>query len=381
MGRRAAAVTGTGRVDRDDLLARVDLERLLDALTGTSATRQRRWHCPDQGHPDEHPSVSVHVAADGVQRWRCWSGGHGGTAIDAVIAARGGDIGEAMRWLADHYANLPVIERPPAPPPAPLGRPDQAVVDYAQRAAQLLWTPAGQTQRAWLAARGLHEPVLRANQVGADPGRRWLARRKGLPRGWPAVVYPSLDRQGRVTYVQARYLEPVPGRSKYDNPAGPMATNPRLAWTRPVGEPRPGVVVICEGTADALIAAQAGFRSVGVLGAAYPDERIADRLVRVREVDAEIASATIVICFDADQPGRHGADRLINLLVDREVSAVSVTPPEGCDLTTWAATTPDWSRHLPATATPPTPQPTVTPQDPSVGPVLPPVAEWSLEIS
>ena len=48
------------RVDRDELLARVDLRALLDALTGAAGERGR-WHCPDRDHPDAHPSVTVGV--------------------------------------------------------------------------------------------------------------------------------------------------------------------------------------------------------------------------------------------------------------------------------------------------------------------------------
>ena len=83
-----------------------------------------RWHCPDRDHPDEHPSVTMQVDGDGVQRWRCWSGGHGGTAIDAVMAAHHVDAGGAIRWLAERYTNLPITDRPPPTPPAALGHPD-----------------------------------------------------------------------------------------------------------------------------------------------------------------------------------------------------------------------------------------------------------------
>src|SRR3954451_4057484 len=160
-----------GHVDRDELLACVDLEALLDALVEPADTR-RRWHCPERDHPDEHPSVSVRVSPDGVQRWRCWSGGHGGTAIDAAVAARGLDTGGAIRWLAASYATLQPVARRDPTPLAPFGHPDPAVATYAQRAATFLWTKAGEPQRAWLAERGLEPEVLRANRVGADPGRR-----------------------------------------------------------------------------------------------------------------------------------------------------------------------------------------------------------------
>ena len=75
------------RIDRNELLRSIALERVLDSLSGP-AERNRRWHCPDLQHPDHHPSVTVTTGHDGIQRWRCWSGGHHGTAIDAVMAAQ-----------------------------------------------------------------------------------------------------------------------------------------------------------------------------------------------------------------------------------------------------------------------------------------------------
>ena len=80
---------GDHPIDRDELLARTDLAQVLDALTtGHGDGHRRTWNCPEPDHPDVHPSVTIHTDRHGVQRWRCWSGGHGGTAIDAVIAAR-----------------------------------------------------------------------------------------------------------------------------------------------------------------------------------------------------------------------------------------------------------------------------------------------------
>lgn len=338
------------RVDRDELLSRVDLPALLDALCGAAGERGR-WHCPDRDHPDAHPSVTVSVDGAGVQRWRCWSGGHHGTAIDAVVAAHRVSVGDAMRWLADRDGSWP-IESPTAAsgaasaPPPPAGVPGRAVVEYVQRAERLLWTPAGAAQREWLTSRGLDEEVLRVNRVGADPGRRFLPRPKGLPGGWPAVVFPALSPGGTVTYVQARYLDPPPGRDKYDNPARRHASNPRVAWLHPVGPARPGLLVVTEGVADGLVAAQAGFATVGVLGSQYPDARVVEAITATIERSPRLDGSTVVVCFDADRAGRAGAERLCALLGERDVPHRAVSPPEGLDLTAWAARDAEWPSRL-----------------------------------
>ena len=352
-----------GGVDRSDLLARVDLRALLDHLSGP-ADRGGKWGCPDRDHPDEHPSVTVRVDRAGTARWRCWSGGHSGTAIDAVIAAQGCDVGTAMRWLADRYGNLPPQPARPPATPARVGAPDRAVVDYVRRAELLLWTAAGTPQRDWLAARGLGEAVLRANRVGADPGRRFLPRPKGLPGGWPAVVYPALSAAGEITYLQARYLTPPEGRSKFDNPAARLAANPRVTCTVATGAARPGgLLVVCEGAGDALIAAQAGYRSVGVLGALYPDAVVVDAIAAVA-AGGDVSQ--VVVCFDNDPAGTAGGGRLCELLDGRGLAAVSVTPPEGLDLTGWATSGGDWTASLDATNPTPAPAPMAV-REPAAG--------------
>lgn len=334
----------TYRIDRDELLRRVELTEVLDALStgGFERNGRRAWRCIDPAHPDKNPSVKVSVDRTGTQRWRCWSGGHGGTAIDAVMVAKSMSVGDAIRWLDDHHAHLDTIPRQPAPPPKPIGRPDPEVAAYVHRAHRLLWTPAGEPVRAWLHSRGLHDDVLKANIVGADPGRRYLPRPRGFPGGRPAVVYPALDRSGEPTYFQARFLDPLRGRPKYDNPARRWASNPRVAWTTPPEHTsRRHALVVTEGIADALVAAQAGFTAVGVLGSQYPDERVADAIAE------HAADRDLAVCFDADDAGRRGAERLTNLLSERGAGdLIDVVPPSGFDLTDWALSDSNWADSI-----------------------------------
>lgn len=335
---------GSFAIDRNDLLARVDLVAVLDGLSpGEGQGRGRQWRCPSTGHEDINPSVKVSTDSAGTQRWRCWSGGESGTAIDAVMAAKSLPVGEAIRWLNDNYAHLEVLERRPGPESRPVGAPAAEAVDYVRRCEKLLWSGSGRDVRDWLHARGLRDEVLRANRVGADPGRKFLPRPKGLPGGWPAAVFPALDRRGQITYFQARFLQPPASRDKYDNPSRRWAANPRVAWTTtpPTVDSRRDVLVVTEGAPDALIAAQAGFVSVAVLGSMYPDGRVADEIAGfVRDHDVAVA-----VCFDCDvsESGAKGAAKLIELLNDRDVGDIAnVSPPDGMDLSDWAAVSNEW---------------------------------------
>lgn len=363
----APSSSGPHRVDRDDLLARINLADVLDAVTTSDGVGTRRaWHCPEPSHPDRHPSVTINVDRHGVQRWRCWSGGHGGTAIDAVIAARNLPVGDAMRWLAEHHTHLEPVPHPPPPTARPVGEPAAEVIDYVGRCEKLLWSASGARIRDWLHERGLSDEVLHVNRVGADPGRRFLPRPKGFPAGWPAAVYPALDPDGSILYFQARLIDPPAGRDKYDNPARHWASNPRLGWVHPARRsPANGVLVVTEGIADALVAADSGLRAVGILGSTYPDRRIAEHINEV--VTGQNRFDRVVVCFDADTAGRSGARRLVEALtIHTSLDVALVEPPNGMDLTQWAASSPDWRTFVAP------PDPTATPNrqaNPTTSPI------------
>lgn len=343
------------RWDRDELLARTDLQALLDEISGPSARHGHaaRWHCPAADHDDLHPSVSVYVDRRGVERWRCWSGGHGGTAIDAVAVARRIGVKEAVEELARRTGLQPgEVERPrfarkvrQAPDPVPLS-PD--VVRYVEACASILWKPAGRPVLDYLVSeRGLEPEVLRLNRVGADPGPDVLRRARGLPHGGVGAVFPVLDRTGEVAYCQTRYLAAGEGRSKYDNPAGRLGQNPRVGWVRPSGSPRTPVLV-CEGLPDAYAAGAIGYDAVALLGVVHATDAVAARLV------ADIGERPAIVALDGDAAGRDAAKKLCSLLAARGTMVVDFLLPPGSDLNSWIRS----ARDVPALGHPrPEPQP------------------------
>jgi hypothetical protein len=218
------------------------------------------------------------------------------------------------------------------------------VARYAHACERILWTHTGDPLREWLHARGLGDDILRANHVGADPGRTMLRRQRGLPYGaTPAVTFPALDPAGQVRYLQARYLNPAPDGPKYDNPAGYLGSNPRAAWTIPIGSGSGDALVVCEGIPDALTAAQAGYPSVGILGAQYPDASIGHRIASA----AERLQLPVVAVIDADPAGRLWGERLAHHIHEAGGSVHLVEPPTaGLDLNDWARQDPAWTRQV-----------------------------------
>ena len=210
----------------DDVLARTDLANLLDDLAEPAmfATRGRRWHCPLPEHEDNHASVTVYTDHRGHQRWRCWSGDndHRGDAVDLVRVTQRLPRTEALDWLATRAGMMPEQPLPPIVKREPSVRTgaetplDPTVVRYVEACERILWTTTGRPVLDWLHGRGFGDDLLRANRIGCDPGRQMMQRQRGLAYGGSiGAVFPALNEQGDVHYVQTRYLEPGDG-PKYD---------------------------------------------------------------------------------------------------------------------------------------------------------------------
>jgi DNA primase len=277
--------------------------------------------------------VTVSVDRRGVERWRCWSIGHGGTAIDALYHARGVNYRDALEELARRAGVTPDEPRVrPVRRPLLPRQPDDlqpAAVKYVEACEQVLWEPAGQSILEYLVdERGLDPDVLRANRVGADPGSRTLRRSGGLPKYGPGAVFPALDAAGRLVYFQTRYLNPGPNRSKYGNPASRHGPNPRLAWTRPAAEAKEPVV-ICEGFPDAYIANGAGYDAVAVLGTANATLALAEQLA------PQLQRRPAILAFDGDDAGRTATSHLRAGLERCGIMVVELPLPSGTDLNSW----------------------------------------------
>lgn len=336
-----------------DVLERTDLSVLLDELARSTNRlgAGRRWHCPLPDHDDHRASVTMYRDRRGHERWRCWSGDHRGDAVDLVATVTSRDRAEAVEWLANRAGMIPDRPLPPIrkkrtpKPAAPAAVMNPIVADYVNACTRILDSVGGRDVRVWLHDRGLGDDTIHANRIGADPGRDLMRRARGLPYGASlAATFPVFDAVGNLTYVQARYLDvDVVGR-KYDNPAASVAPHPRLGFTVAPGELRDGPVLVCEGMPDALIAAQEGFQSVGLLGAHTPDESVGIRLAN--HLDNLDPQHGVVLVTDPDPAGRRLAATLAPMLTERGHDPIVFTPPDGADLNAWALRDYSWPDRL-----------------------------------
>jgi DNA primase len=109
---------------------------------------------------------------------------------------------------------------------------------------------------------------------------------------------------------------------------------------------QPGQLLICEGIPDALIAAQAGYRSVGLLGTNALDPTVAARIANVATRDN--LDITIITDNDDNGVGKHLGQQLsFGLRVQGCIAGV-LEPPDGHDLSTWASHEGRWSDRLAA---------------------------------
>jgi hypothetical protein len=326
----------------DDVLARTDLADLLDQLAEPAmfATRGRRWHCPLPDHDDHHASVTIHTDHRGHQRWRCWSGdnNHRGDAIDLVSVTQRLDRVSALDWLAARNGMIPDIPMPSIARREPVVRPpvdtplDPCVIRYVEACEKILWRPTGRPVLEWLNGRGFDDDLLQANRVGCDPGREMMQRQRGLAYGGSiGAVFPALNEQGDVHYVQTRYLNPGTG-PKYDNPSAVLATNPRLAWPTSEAARAATDCVLCEGVPDGLTAAALGFPAIATLGSQAVGARA---VARVTDFVAR-NEFNVTIVNDNDDAGKSWGDHWAVALAKRGIGSCRIEPPqEGLDLNAW----------------------------------------------
>jgi hypothetical protein len=319
-------------------------DELLGPRTGTG--RMPTWRCPNPHHAQtgRTPPLSVFTSRRGEQRWRCHGCGTGGTAIDLLTATRHLTVREAFDQLAQRAGHHPQPDTStPAPRPAAIhservGCTEPAALNaYVTDCARILWEPAGQAVRRWLTdERRLPADVLRTNRIGADLGWQHQPRPDGMPKVAGAVL-PVIHR-GSAVYAQIRVLHPWTGGSRYYNASDDLATNPRIARSRPARCLHPEILVT-EGHIDGLSAAAAGYRAVSVLSAGYPDPTVALALARLPH--------PLVVVFDPDGRGRAGAERLTTLL-DAHRRAPRLLQLDEGDLNDNLRQSRDWQRDLAA---------------------------------
>lgn len=273
---------------------------------------ERTALCPF--HDDRQTSLAVNVETG---LWTCYAGCGGGDAFSFYQRAHSADFPAAKTALAE-LAGVKMTNRsggqvvpirredraakpkPDEPPPIP----DELVTEYHQA---LLDRPKALD---FLRERkGISEATVRAYELGYDGER---------------IVIPVRDASGAVRNLRRYHPDQKPKMLPYQKGYGAVRLWPLAALDA-------DELVFCEGEWDCMLARQLGLNAITQTGGAGtwdPDDEWAP-LFRAK---------TITVCYDHDEPGRKGAERVARelALVAAEVRIVELPlEGDGEDLSDW----------------------------------------------
>jgi DNA primase len=330
-----------------DVVAAADMVEVVSGRTQLRRASGSRYmgRCPF--HEERTPSFSVNPVD---KLYYCFGCGKGGDVISFVRESENLDFVGAIEWLGERF-RVPLEYEEVSPQIDAARRRRERIYALLEQTTsffeRLLWEDAvAEPVRAYLAERGLGEPVAREFRLGLSPGRGLAekAAEKGFTidelraaglatvRGgdyFPRrLMFPLCDARGRVVGFQARKLsDDDPLRGKYVNSPegdlfhkGSILYGLHLAKTAISKQDRAAVV---EGNTDVIALRQAGFESVvASMGTALTERQVRElgRLTR-----------KVFLCFDADAAGQDATLRGMELAAGFGFEVKVVTLPRGQD--------------------------------------------------
>lgn len=320
--------------------ARSDLRRVGGRYTGL---------CPF--HEEHTPSLSVSPEKGVYYCFGCQASGDGIAFVQAVEAL---SFPEAVESLASRYG-IELAREEEDPRTEERRRRRERLQALVERAAayyaRYLWeAEEAREARAYLAARGLGEEVLRSFAVGFAPGagdRVLLAARRDqvreeemtaaglVQRGRDGrladrfrgrVTFPLTDARGRVLGFGARAMREGQQPKYLNTSENELYHKGRhlfgLDHARAAAA-RAGRIVVVEGYTDVLALHQAGLtESVAIMGTSLTTDQLGE-LSR--------AARTIFLALDADSSGREAMLRAGQAAAERGVELRVVALPDGRD--------------------------------------------------
>jgi DNA primase len=299
-------------------------------------------------HQEKTPSFSV---SPDRGTYHCFGCSVGGDAISFVEETEGVDFVGAIEWLADRF-NVQLEYEETSPQADAERRRRTRLRELLEQAAvfyeRYLWeSGAGEPVRAYLAQRGLGEPVCREFRLGLSPGGDSLARkarekeftrndlaaagllsRRGSDYFQNRLMFPLTDARGRVIGFQARKLrEDDPLRGKYVNsPEGELFHKSAVLYGLHLGRAaiaKQDRAVVVEGNTDVIALRQAGLEPVvASMGTALTEQQLKE-LVRLTQ--------RLFLCFDSDAAGEEATLRGMELALQRGFDVKVVSLPKGKD--------------------------------------------------
>lgn len=284
-----------------------ELQRLRDLPVGEGLLQRLgitlshgRFLCP--AHADHTPSASI---SKKTGRWKCWSCGAGGSALDLTMLVLNNSFIDAARFLADEE-NVILTEYKPK-----VVEPSREVTFDASRYVRFFEHPwLSEAARKFL----FEERMLDPRVVSWCRLTSWQDR-----QGVNWLQIPYYDMEGRLIGVQNRNLDG--GQPRFRFPAGcsqlSMYNLPMLKLLNPGDE-----CWIAEGCSDALSHMSDHHKVVSIASATLLQPKDKQLL---QEITARL-SIRWRMSPDADSPGLKLFEQLKKILPNLEY----VPLPEGC---------------------------------------------------
>ncbi|HEY9080295.1 DNA primase [Magnetovibrio sp.] len=310
----------------DDLRERIGLADVVGRRTRlTKKGREHQGLCPF--HKEKTPSFTVN---EDKGFYHCFGCGAHGSAFDFVMETEGLNFREAVEKLASEVGMQVPQDSPEERQRAERKNTLYDVVEAACRHyEQALRSPEGAHALAYLRGRGLSDQTIAKFRLGFAPDRRdgmktalggqgiqeaelvaagmIIKRDDGstYDRFRGRVMFPILDRRGRVVAFGGRILGSDKGVAKYLNsPETDLFHKGRLLYAMDSAQvaARAGqTLIVTEGYMDVIALYQAGFEgAVAPLGTALTEEQI----LELWKITPEP-----VLCFDGDNAGLRAAVR------------------------------------------------------------------------
>ena len=335
----------------DELRERIGLADIVGRRTRlTKKGREHTGLCPF--HKEKTPSFTVN---EDKGFYHCFGCGAHGSAFDFVMETEGLNFREAVEKLAAEAGMQVPQDSPQERERAERKKTLYDVVDLACQYFQaMLRNPQGQQGLDYLRGRGLTEQTLQKFRLGYAPDKRdgvkqalgahgikeaeliaaglIIKRDDGstYDRFRGRVMFPILDRRGRVVAFGGRILDKDAKAAKYLNsPETDLFHKGRLLYamdTAQVAARAGQPLVVTEGYMDVIALSQAGFEgAVAPLGTALTE----DQILELWKITPEP-----VLCFDGDNAGQRAASRAAERalpLIKAGVGLKFATLPEGED--------------------------------------------------
>jgi DNA primase len=330
-----------------DVVAASDIVEVVSQRTALRRASGQRYtgRCPF--HEERTPSFSVNPVE---KLYYCFGCGKGGDIVSFVRESDNLDFVGAIEWLAERFRVTLEYEETSPQAEAARSRRDRLYALLEQATAfyeRVLWeSTAGESVRAYLEQRHLHEPVAREFRLGLSPGSG-LAR-KARERGFtvqelraaglvnqrgndyfpPRLMFPLADARGRAIGFQARKLhDSDPLRGKYVNsPEGELFKKSNVLYGLHLARAaiaKQDRAVVVEGNTDVIALRQARFEPVvASMGTALTEGHL-------RELGR--LTKRLFLCFDADAAGQEATLRGMELAVREGHDVRVVTLPHGHD--------------------------------------------------